>query len=244
MTPEYYDALNPALQKLADQIEEHCGFEIEVTWTRSLAVRGMLSHSPTSITIHHREILADPAVICHELCHAERYFVLGVPIMRMVPARKIFGPDGVDLDAAVNLDNMLEHIIILKEMEQRFGFSRDSTHVRNDLSSYPKWSKDGFSRRCFALCNAALVHFNFAELARENDYILRQEALTLVAQDLTFELASCLDSKPRMVASLVRALGLNEDEVHLFARNCSKACDVGAPLRQWLDEGKRNFQPN
>jgi hypothetical protein len=245
MTPGYYDALAPELQQLVDRIEKHCGFQIDVVWTRSLTARGLLSHRPTSITIHHREFMAEPAVICHELCHAERYFVLGIPFMQLEPPRKIMGADNSSIDAAENLDNMLEHIIVLSEMKERFGFEKDPTHVREDISSYERWPKDKFSRKCLALCNAALVHFHFPVLSPHIEIILAAEGLTQVAHELINILAQNLGSKPRMLEGLIRVLGISEDEVQLRARTC-RGCDYdfGGPLRDWLRDGLDRYTPD
>jgi hypothetical protein len=243
MTPEYYYVLSPELKRLTDRIEEHCGFEITVTWTPRLSARGALYHGPASMTIHVRDLGANPAVICHELCHAERYFLLGVPFIQLTPPRQIRGLEDSAIDAAENLDNMLEHIIVLREMNERFGFEKDPIHVREDISTYQDWPSDDFSRRCLALCNAALVHFHFSELSSEMDAILAAERLTRVAQDLITILDNCLDSKPRMVEALVKALEIDVDEVQLRARNLRDACDVGGPLRKWLNDGKSTYQP-
>jgi hypothetical protein len=242
MNSEYYDVLSPELKQLTDKIEERCGFEITVTWMPRLSARGALDHGPTSMTIHVRNLAVNPAVICHELCHAERYFLLGVPFIQLTPPRQIRGLDDSAIDAAENLDNMLEHIIVLREMKERFGFEKDPIQVRADISAYHEWPGDEFSRRCLALCNAALVHFHFPDLSSEMDAILAAEGLTQVAQDLITILDSHLDSKPRMVEALVKALEIDVDDVQLRARNLRDACDVGAPLRKWLDDGKNTYQ--
>ena len=91
MTPAYYDLLPPDLKCLTDEIENHCGFKLLVEWTPNLEARGKLAHGPNSATIHLRTLPADMAVICHELCHAERYLFLGVPFMQLDPPRQING---------------------------------------------------------------------------------------------------------------------------------------------------------
>jgi len=243
VTKNYYQSLSPALRQLTDEIEQHCGFEITVTWNPRIVSRGLLYHGPKHITIVLKALSPNPAVICHELCHAERYFRLGVPFIQLGPPREILGVDGdMASDAAENLDNMLEHIIVLSEMKTRFGFDFDPTHVREDLSTYHKWPKDEFSRRCLALCNAALVYFHFPELSPEMEFVLKTEGLAEIAQDLNRNLGSSLHSKPRMVEALAKALGIPFVEVQLRARNVREGCDVGAPLVEWLIDNKDTYQ--
>ena len=139
---------------------------------------------------------------------------------------------------------MLEHIIVLRDMKERFGFDKDPTHVRYDISACDKWPKDEFSRRCFALCNAALVHFHFPELSSEMSTILAAEGLTVVARELTDSLHKSLDSKPRMIAALVKALAIREDEVLLRARKCrGDGFDFGLPLAEWIQNGIDRYTP-
>ena len=244
MTPEYYDLLPPDLKRLTDEIEKHCGFELLVKWTRNLKARGMLDHGPNSATIHLRTLPPDRTVICHEICHAERYLLLGVPFMQLDPPRQINGVEGDSINAADNLDNMIEHIIVLRDLKERFRIDKDPTHVRDDIAAHKKWPKDEFSRRCLALCNVALVHFHFPELSSEMRTILAAEGLTEVAQELTDSLQKSLHSKPQMIAALVKALEIREDEVHLRARTCRcDGFDFSRPLAEWLRDGLDRYTP-
>ncbi len=140
------------------------------------------------------------------------------------------------MNAADNLDNMLEHIFVLRDMKERFGFPIDPTHVQHDISVHIEWPVDRFSRQCLALCNAALVHFHFPQLSSEMSIVLGKEGLREAAGSLNQFLQKSVVSKPQMIAALTAAVGINASEVELRSRNVIKKCDNSAPLIEWLKE--------
>jgi len=230
MNTEHLDEpLSRNLQAIVDEVEETCGFSIEMKQGRLFGARGGLSHSPTSITLYFARYPVNPAVVAHELCHARRHFIQSAPMMRLKPERELKIKESA-VAASEHLDNQLEHLVILEEMEVEFGFIKDSSHVARDLQECEDGIDDEFTRKCFLFLNWLLATRHFPEFKARLCALLKREGLEQNAQLLEASINAAGASKPRMVAALVDVLEIPRDEVLLIVRDPKTGSDRGALL--------------
>lgn len=234
MNTEDLDAPLPlALETVVKQIEQCCGFEIQVVYDSFLPTSGELLHDPTSIVLRLKRFPANLAVIAHEVYHARRYFVQHVPFFEFIPERFIHRADCQE-SAANHLDNMLEHLVILQEMNDELGFAKDDTHVASDLEACKSGIDDAFTRKCTLLTNWLLVNHHFPSYVEQYRTLLESYILISRGEMLLNEVQGAGTSKPRMIAALVRSLDIDPKEVRLRYRNPQKGCDEGAMLPEVL----------
>jgi hypothetical protein len=214
---------------LIREIETYCGFEIKMELDRLLRARGMLTSGPTWMILKVKSLPPDPAVVAHELCHARRYYNRKTWMMRLVPPRS-FGSGQTRLDAAENLDNVLEHLVILQELQDEFGFAKNDSHVVEDLNSLDQ-EQDGFLRRLILLTSWLLSNYHFPHQIDRVKRLLEEEELWPTADRLLVDARQAGHSKAKLVAAFVRAMGISENEVELRYRDPkANGCDVGAML--------------
>ena len=222
------------LSSLAQEIEAFCGFEIKVEHDPFLRARGMLVSGPLSIIIKVKGIPVDFAILAHELCHARRYYNRKTWIMEFIP-RRTYGAGGMEQSLAENLDNVLEHIFIQQEMEDEFGFPKDDSHVIEDLSAINTES-DPTMRKAILLTTWLLSHRHFPWHLERITALLEEHGLIQTAETLLAEADEAGPAKAKLVAALVKSLGIPENEVQLRHRDPqANGQDQGAMLREVLE---------
>jgi hypothetical protein len=221
--------LPEALLSIILEIETYCGFEIKMEVDRFLRARGMLTSGPTWMVLKVKCLPPDLAVVAHELCHARRYYNQKTWMMRFVPTR-FFGTGERQRDAAEDLDNVLEHLVILQELQDEFGIAKTDSHVVEDLDSLDQ-EKDGFLRRSILLTSWLLSNYHFPHLIDRAKWLLEKENLSSTAARLLSDSRQAGLSKAKLIAAFVRAIGIPEDEVELRYRDPkANGYDVGALL--------------
>ena len=229
------EALPPALERLVRQIEVYCGFEIQMVHEPLLHTRGALLHDPSSIVLRFKRYPVCLAVLAHELCHARRYFVQRIPFFEFLPER-VIQVAGRQESAATHLDNLLEHLVILQEMNDELGFAKDHTHVANDLEACESGIADAFTRKCTLLTNWLLASHHFPPYVERYRALLGNDHLLEKGESLLSDVHRAGTSKAKTIAALVRSLGIDLGEIRLRYRNPTLRCDDGAMLPDVLAE--------
>lgn len=222
------------LSSLVQEIEALCGFAIRLEHDPFLRVPGMLVSGPLSMTIKVKRIPVDLAVLAHELCHARRYYNRKIWMMESIPPRT-YQAGGVEYSLAENLDNALEHIFIQQEMEDEFGYPKHDSHVVEDLSSIGI-ETDPTLLHAILLTTWLLSNRLFPQHVERIDGLLKEHGLFQTAETLLAEFVEARGAKAKVVAALIKALGIPDTEVRLRHRDPeANGQDTGAMLREVLE---------
>jgi hypothetical protein len=143
-------------------------------------------------------------------------------MMELIPPR-YFGTGQQKRDAAENLDNVFEHIVVLKEMEDEFGFSKDDSQVVEDLNATNMRSEDPFLYKSVLLTNWLQSKYHFTNHIAWVGELLEKEGLLSVAETLLSEVQSADGSKAKMIAALAKALDIPQNEIRLRRRDPNAA---------------------
>jgi hypothetical protein len=228
--------LPPALSNLIKEVEEYCGFEIKMEHDSFLSARATLVSGPNSMTLKVKQIPVNTAAVAHELCHARRFYNQKVWMMELIPPR-YFGTGEQKRNAAENLDNVLEHLVILKEMEDELGFSKDDSQVVEDLNATRMRSEDPFLYKSILLTNWLLSKYHFPNHIARVRKLLAEERLLSVAETLLSEVQAADGSKSKIIAALAKALGIPQNEIRLRRRDpCAGGQDEAAMLSEVLQK--------
>jgi hypothetical protein len=218
MDTQYLNRLSPAVRALVSQVEAGAGIDIKVQLDRSRAGRGPLGAGILACDIDERgatvlipsEDFFPEASVVHELLHVRRLLVEGVP--RLTANFGYAGDPASHGTFLTNLDNSLEHLVIVPEELNRAS------------ERHEHWSQ--ILERTFredipaigvpiGVTRAALVQWAFLELAVPTcparaialDFLGARSLLT-EAEAFVAAVAPLLISKPDLVKVVFEKLEL------------------------------------
>lgn len=222
MDPDYLSRLTPAVQDFVREVEAASGIEIGVQLDARRAGRG-----PDGLGILACDIDEDGAVllvpsmdyfpdsgVVHEVLHIRRMLVEGVPRLSDSTAYSHWNPQIADV--LTDLDNALEHLVIVPEQLERCPESRqywESVMVRVWETDLPAIADAHDQRRW------ALVHWAFLAIVLPDSLVgataqdvLRKLALTVDAERFVDVLRPLLrDSKIALIRTVFEILQLPQE---------------------------------
>jgi hypothetical protein len=122
-------------------------------------------------------------------------------------------------------------------MEDEFGFSKDESHIVEDLNASDMKVKEPFLYKSILFMNWLLSKYHFANHASRVGDLLDEEGLLSVAETLLSEVQAADGSKAKMIAALAKALDIPQNEILLRRRNpTAGGQDEGAMLSEVLQQ--------
>lgn len=220
MEQTFLRRLNADIRRLVEEIEAFAGTEIEVRPAPAPTRPGEREpKAAVLIASEHRATLLcrtdqepPPQAVLHELLHLQRYWVERVP--QFVPAAD---PDGEKTKIAHEVENALEHLIIIPR-EAGYGFNPYpawNERARANWGAYP-WPAvtEAWARRKHGLLSYLTTSFlvTDAQLKRLADEALAAERLLLEAQKFSQRITRVLTSKERCLSTAVRFLRIPRED--------------------------------
>jgi len=217
-------ALPKKVLELADEIEAFAGQDLAVkedpnpvseTDPNPLAARIEVSHDGACIYLPDPQHI-DPRDILHELLHAHRYWVEGIPQMMPLPTDNSDG----NWYITSSIENAIEHMVIVPR-ETDYGFdpypywNATNAHVWA-LYPWPNLIGNHFIRRKDCLLGwldyDLVTDDNVRKLMEDS---LKAEGLYEEAEKFRKKMRFLMSNKPRQLACAVRFLNIPRNEARV-----------------------------
>ncbi len=214
MQQDFRQRLTAAIRRLVEEIETFAGTEIEVRPTpaptqateRQPKAVVLIASEQGATLLYRPEQEFPPQAVLHELLHLQRYWMERIP--QLVAA---VDPDGEKTRIAHEIENALEHLIIIPR-EAGYGFNPYpawNERARGNWGAYP-WPEvtAPWARRKHGLLSYLTTSFlvTDAQLKRLADEALTEERLLVEAQKFSQKIARVLTSKERCLSTAVKFL--------------------------------------
>lgn len=230
MQSRFLDKLSVEIQHLVEEIESFASADIAVHATPAPTQESV--QSPKAITLIASERGATllyrdledfrPQAVVHELLHLRRYWIDFVP--QILP---VDDADGERTKLANQIENVLEHIIIVPQ-EQQYGFDPYASYHETSLrtwQSYP-WPHidEPWARRKNCLLNWLTISFLVQDPAtkRSAEQCIEREGLLSDALSFSQKIERVRYSKEQCIGAAIRFLQIPHQQatmVYLDIRN-------------------------
>jgi hypothetical protein len=223
MIADYFDKLSPWTQRRVDAIEKSIGFDIEVKVDTSRAGRYVGEPDPLACSVSRTSatlILPSPdhfpnESVLHEVLHIERFLVHDVPQLEACDAH--WSPQ---LEKGLtNLDNMLEHLLIVPQELNVYPNRREhwARIIRLQLQELEQAPVTEQEKIVLAGCSLAFVLHVLSDKTLEDQVRSELARLTFAAQvESVAELINAsLNSKESMANICISHLNMDRHWVCL-----------------------------
>lgn len=238
MESSFLEKLGVDIQRLVQEIEKFAATEIQV---RSTPMPTSASaQSPKAIALiaseHGATLLyrdADdfqPQAVLHELLHLRRYWIDFVP--QIVP---IDDPDGDKIKLANQIENTLEHLIIVPQ-EREYGFEPYAFYsetTRKNWQAYP-WPaiSEPWARRKHCLLTWLTTRLLVGDPAIERlaRKCADEEGLLAEAEKFSEKIGRVLGSKEQCISTTIRFLQIPRHEAAMAYLDIKNKSLVNKPI--------------
>ncbi len=220
MEKGFLEKLGADIQCLVEEIEKFASTEIQVRPTP--APTSESAQSPKTIVLIASEYGATllcrdagdfrPQAVLHELLHLRRYWIDFVP--QILP---VDDPDGEKIKLANQIENTLEHIVIVPK-EQDYGFEPYASYretSRRNWETYPwRHIQEPWARRKNCLLNWLTTYFLVRDptIKQSAERCLEQEGLSSEAANFSQRIERVLSSKEHCISAAIRFLRIPRHE--------------------------------
>jgi hypothetical protein len=220
MESSFLEKLGTEIQRLVEEIEKFATTEIQVRPTPTPTSES--AQSPKAIALiasqHGATLLCrdvgdfQPQAVLHELLHLRRYWVDFVP--QILP---VDDPDGEKIKLASQIENTLEHLIIVPQ-EHEYGFESYAFYAeatRKNWQAYP-WPaiSEPWARRKNCLLTWLTTRLLVSDPAIERlaRKCANEEGLLTEAEKFSGKIGRVLGSKEQCISTTIRFLQIPRHE--------------------------------